>query len=140
MTKSKGGDKSHHDNVHAPSLYILDLGLMNLENTVHSGKVLTKPYPTGSTFLLKQSYLLDKHRHPRSERRASKIMYDVQTVIKSGVHTPEQLIIDQENDKLYFCDREGLCVMRANFDGTQQETLIQNGNWEKREGRENHLD
>ncbi|EKD16662.1 3-hydroxyacyl-CoA dehydrogenase [Drepanopeziza brunnea f. sp. 'multigermtubi' MB_m1] len=100
---------------------------MNLENTVHSGKVLV-----GSLDGRELRTLVSDQALPDG--------LDVSLKAVSGVHTPEQLIIDQENDKLYFCDREGLCVMRANFDGTQQETLIQNGNWEKREGRENHLD
>jgi hypothetical protein len=56
---------------------------------------------------------------------------DVQTVIVSGkVHTPKQLHIDQKAKKLYFCDREGLRVMRANLDGSEHETLIQLGDWE----------
>jgi 3-hydroxyacyl-CoA dehydrogenase len=56
---------------------------------------------------------------------------DVQTVIASGkVHTPKQLHIDQEAKKLYFCDREGLRVMRSNLDGSEHETLIQLGDWE----------
>ena len=31
--------------------------------------------------------------------------------------------------KLYFTDREGLRVMRINLDGTEHETIIQNGDW-----------
>lgn len=55
---------------------------------------------------------------------------DVQTVVPSGdVHTPKQLHIDQEAKKLYFCDREGLRVMRCNLDGSELETLIQTGDW-----------
>ena len=56
---------------------------------------------------------------------------DVQTVIPAGaVHTPKQLHIDQDAKKLYFCDREGLRVMRCNLDGSSHETLIQLGDWE----------
>lgn len=56
---------------------------------------------------------------------------DVQTVISAGkVHTPKQLHIDQVAKKLYFCDREGLRVMRCNLDGSEQETLIQTGSWQ----------
>lgn len=55
---------------------------------------------------------------------------DIQTVIPKGkVHTPKQLIIDQENNKLYFCDREGLRVMRCNLDGSEHEVIIQNGDF-----------
>lgn len=56
---------------------------------------------------------------------------DVQYVLQPGeVHTAKQMIIDQENNKIYFCDREGLRVMRCNLDGTQRETLYQSGDWQ----------
>lgn len=55
---------------------------------------------------------------------------DVCFVVKPGdVHTPKQLTIDQEANKLYFCDREGLRVMRCDLDGGQLEVLYQSGDW-----------
>jgi hypothetical protein len=55
---------------------------------------------------------------------------DVQVVIPEGkVHTPKQIIIDQTSDKLYFCDREGLRVMRCNLDGSEHEILVQTGDF-----------
>lgn len=57
---------------------------------------------------------------------------DVQTIVSPGkVHTPKQLHIDQTTDKLYFCDREGLRVMRCNTDGSELEELYKTGDWEK---------
>jgi hypothetical protein len=44
-----------------------------------------------------------------------------------GTHTPKQLHLDKANSKLYWCDREGMRVMRANLDGSQIETLVQTG-------------
>jgi hypothetical protein len=35
--------------------------------------------------------------------------------------------LDKENGKLYWCDREGMRVMRANLDGSQVETLVETG-------------
>ncbi len=50
------------------------------------------------------------------------------TVIPIGVtHTPKQLYLDKKNRKLYWADREGMRVMRANLDGSKVETLIQTG-------------
>jgi hypothetical protein len=43
------------------------------------------------------------------------------------VHTPKQIHLDKENGKLYWCDREGMRVMRANLDGSQIETLVETG-------------
>ena len=43
---------------------------------------------------------------------------------EGGTHTPKQLHLDKRNGKLYWCDREGMRVMRSNLDGSQIETLI----------------
>ncbi|QND48432.1 3-hydroxyacyl-CoA dehydrogenase [Rhizobium lusitanum] len=45
----------------------------------------------------------------------------------STLVTPKQIQIDYGNAKLYWCDREGMRVMRANIDGSDIETLVQNG-------------
>jgi len=53
-------------------------------------------------------------------------------IVPQGVtHTPKQIHLDKENGKLYWCDREGMRVMRANLDGSQVETLIETGRGEK---------
>lgn len=46
---------------------------------------------------------------------------------RGGTHTPKQLHLEKRSGKLYWCDREGMRVMRANLDGTQVETLVQAG-------------
>jgi len=48
-------------------------------------------------------------------------------VPEGGTFTPKQLQLDRESRKLYWCDREGMRVMRANLDGSQIETLIESG-------------
>lgn len=58
---------------------------------------------------------------------------DVQTVVPPGhVHTPKQLICDEEGKQLYFCDREGGKVWRCDFNGDHLEILVQTGNWRER--------
>jgi hypothetical protein len=50
------------------------------------------------------------------------------TIIPQGhTFTPKQLHLDKENGKLYWCDREGMRVMRSNLDGSQPETLVETG-------------
>ena len=44
-----------------------------------------------------------------------------------GTFTPKQLQLDKKNGKLYWCDREGMRVMRSNLDGSDIETLVQTG-------------
>ncbi|MFL9920371.1 3-hydroxyacyl-CoA dehydrogenase [Paraburkholderia fungorum] len=49
-------------------------------------------------------------------------------IVPQGVtHTPKQIHLDKEGGKLYWCDREGMRVMRANLDGSQVETLVATG-------------
>lgn len=53
------------------------------------------------------------------------------TVVPRGkTHTPKQIILDKKGGKLYWCDREGMRVMRCNLDGSQLETLIEAGRGE----------
>jgi len=51
-------------------------------------------------------------------------------VAKGQTHTPKQLISDKKGGKLYWCDREGMRVMRCNLDGSQLETLVESGHGE----------
>ena len=44
-----------------------------------------------------------------------------------GTFTPKQIQIEPKSQKLYWCDREGMRVMRCNLDGSQIETLVQTG-------------
>jgi sugar lactone lactonase YvrE len=48
-------------------------------------------------------------------------------VPEGRTHTPKQLQLDAENGKLYWCDREGMRVMRSNLDGSHIETLVETG-------------
>ena len=48
-------------------------------------------------------------------------------VPEGGTFTPKQVTLDRKNRKLYWCDREGMRVMRANLDGSNIEVLVQNG-------------
>ncbi len=57
------------------------------------------------------------------------------TIVPPGAtFTPKQLTIDKVNDKLYWSDREGMRVMRANLDGSQIETLVDTSEGDARPG------
>jgi DNA-binding beta-propeller fold protein YncE len=59
------------------------------------------------------------------------------TIIARGdTFTPKQLHLDKENRKLYWSDREGMRVMRANLDGSQIETLIDTSQGDARPGHD----
>ncbi len=48
-------------------------------------------------------------------------------VPEGGTFTPKQIHLDKTNGKLYWSDREGMRVMRANLDGSNIETLVETG-------------
>jgi len=48
-------------------------------------------------------------------------------VPKGSTHTPKQLHLEKASGRLYWCDREGMRVMRCNLDGSKIETLVQTG-------------
>ena len=53
-------------------------------------------------------------------------------IVPQGItHTPKQIHLDKDSGKLYWCDREGMRVMRANLDGSQVETLVETGRGDK---------
>jgi DNA-binding beta-propeller fold protein YncE len=60
---------------------------------------------------------------------------NVTTVVPpGGVFTPKQLQIEKKTGKLYWCDREGMRVMRANLDGSNIETLVDTSQGDPRPG------
>ncbi|HEX4712040.1 hypothetical protein [Phenylobacterium sp.] len=47
------------------------------------------------------------------------------TIVPQGVtHTPKQIHLEKQTGKLYWCDREGMRVMRSDLDGSAVETLV----------------
>jgi hypothetical protein len=56
-------------------------------------------------------------------------------IINEGAtFTPKQLHLEKKNGKLYWCDREGMRVMRSNLDGSKIETLVDTSNGDVRPG------
>src|SRR5262245_20983832 len=44
-----------------------------------------------------------------------------------GTFTPKQIQLEKKSRKLYWCDREGMRVMRSDLDGSNIETLVEAG-------------
>jgi hypothetical protein len=58
-----------------------------------------------------------------------------QTIVRQGgTFTPKQLQVEKKSGKLYWCDREGMRLMRANLDGSIIETLVDTGRGDPRPG------
>ncbi|KAM0141464.1 hypothetical protein ACHAP3_002328 [Botrytis cinerea] len=160
-TKVAGEEKDHHENLHAPSLprYMLDIGLSSMTDTLNAGRIVVgspdgrelrtlvsgQHLPDGLDISLKTGRIYwtcmgIPASNDGTVQSCKLDGSDIKTVIPSGaVHTPKQLIIDHVASKLYFCDREGLRVMRCNFDGSEHETIIQTGDWENPEDAKDQL-
>ena len=60
---------------------------------------------------------------------------NITNIVPSGATwTPKQLQLDAKNRKLYWCDREGMRVMRSNLDGSKIETLVDSSQGDARPG------
>lgn len=53
-----------------------------------------------------------------------------------GTFTPKQMKLDKKGGKIYWSDREGMRVMRANLDGSEVETLVDSSEGDERPGRD----
>ena len=55
-------------------------------------------------------------------------------VAQGGTFTPKQLQLETKSGKLYWCDREGMRLMRANLDGSNMQTLVDTSQGDPRPG------
>ena len=53
-----------------------------------------------------------------------------------GTFTPKQIKLEKKSGKLYWSDREGMRVMRANLDGSNIETLVDTSHGDTRPGQD----
>ncbi|KAI9037571.1 putative 3-hydroxyacyl-CoA dehydrogenase [Aspergillus affinis] len=133
--------------IESPSLLVLDIGLSSKEPSFKAGEILQvsldgnvqKVIATGQA--LPDGIAVD----PSNKRifwtnmgipgkddgavfSANLDGTDIQTVVAPGtINTPKQLALDLTSKKVYFCDREGLRVIRCNYDGSEFEVLVQAG-------------
>src|SRR5437899_7847231 len=57
------------------------------------------------------------------------------TIVPQGAtFTPKQLHLEKNSGKLYWCDREGMRVMRCSLDGSRIETLVDTSQGDARPG------
>jgi len=60
---------------------------------------------------------------------------NITTILPPGwTFTPKQIQIEKKTGKLYWCDREGMRVMRANLDGSNIEALVDTSEGDPRPG------
>jgi len=152
-TKTAAQKPSAYDNLEAPALYILDLGLANEPSEVYQkGRILVgsadgksplrtvvghQPMPDGIALNPAAGKIFWTNMGVPNINDGSIMSSnldgsDIKVIVAPGcVHTPKQLAVDHQSHKLYFSDREGMRVCRCNSDGSDLEILIQNGDWKK---------
>ncbi|KAJ4331337.1 hypothetical protein N0V87_009233 [Didymella glomerata] len=153
-TKSSKDTSGHHDNLAAPRLYFLDIGMgsnvTDLAKATTSGSIMTasadgsnvrtlvsgQSMPDGIDVSISAGKLFWTNMGASPSANNGSVMSSaldgssVQAIVPEGaVHTPKQLKIDHQNQKLYFCDREGLRIHRCNFDGSAHEVILQTGDY-----------
>ncbi|KAH3956548.1 hypothetical protein HBI56_237530 [Parastagonospora nodorum] len=153
-TKGSKDEGGHHDNLAAPRLYFLDIGMgsniKDLRKSMTSGSVMTasadgsnvrelvggQSLPDGIDVSISAGKLFWTNMGKSPSENNGSVMAanldgsNVQTIIPEGkVHTPKQIKIDHDNKKLYFCDREGLRIHRCDFDGGNHEIILQTGDY-----------
>ncbi|ENH98578.1 hypothetical protein COCC4DRAFT_67231 [Bipolaris maydis ATCC 48331] len=130
-----------------PRIFVLDNGLSGQIDNLKQGKILE--YSFEGEYIrtvFKDQYLPDGIAVSQEENvlfwtcmgspgQKDGMIYagkldgnDIRPLIQQGiVHTPKQIVIDEANKKLYFTDREGLCIWRCDKDGSNLEQVVVTG-------------
>jgi hypothetical protein len=75
------------------------------------------------------------NRNDGSIERADLDGQNRKTIVpEGGTFTPKQLHLEKKSGKLYWCDREGMRVMRSHLDGSNIQTLVDSSNGDARPG------
>ncbi|KAF5679145.1 alcohol dehydrogenase [Fusarium heterosporum] len=133
----------------SPRLYILDTNLSNFPNP--QGRIVScrtdgsdlrtifdqmPTMPDGITIDHQNGYMYWTNMGPTFKSNDGSIERsrldgsERTTIVKAGtvgVFTPKQITLARQSQKLYWCDREGMKVMRCNLDGSDVEVLISTG-------------
>ncbi|GJD02577.1 3-hydroxyacyl-CoA dehydrogenase [Colletotrichum higginsianum] len=149
LAKGRLGHKSAKGGFypHLPKIVALDLGLANPEDQTTSGQVLQlsaeghlervlaegQHVPDGIDIDRETGRMFWTCMGTPGERdgavfSANADGSDVRSLFAPGaVNTPKQLVVDSASGKIYFSDREGMRVYRADLDGGRLETLVVGG-------------
>jgi DNA-binding beta-propeller fold protein YncE len=137
-TNSKAKPGSGHKGA-AGRLFVLEVnaGLIHSMNTDGSQKKTIVGHcrlPDGITLDMEAGHIYwtnmgsNPSRNDGSIERADIDGRNRTVIVPNGAtFTPKQIHLDKSNGKLYWGDREGMRVMRANLDGSQIETLVETG-------------
>ncbi|KAL7622780.1 hypothetical protein AAE478_006459 [Parahypoxylon ruwenzoriense] len=152
LDQGKLGNKSSKGGLYprVPKLLVLDIGLAARKNLLTAGKILEvsadgkskkvlvegQSLPDGIDYDIESNRMFwtcmgDPGVNDGEVFSANLDGTDVKSIVPRGVvNTPKQLIVEPTTKKIYFCDREGMRVVRCNYDGSDLEVIIKTGDWE----------
>src|ERR1700731_923735 len=126
-------------------LFLLDLSddcvvSLNPDGSDHKVIVTEGRYPDGIVVDVAAGHIYwtnmgDPKANDGSVERADLDGRNRETIVpRGGTFTPKQLQLEKNSGKLYWCDREGMRLMRANLDGSNIETLVDSSQGDPRPG------
>src|ERR1700688_1257237 len=126
-------------------LFLLDLSdntvvSLNPDGSDHKVIVTECRYPDGIVVDVAAGHIYwtnmgDPKANDGSVERADVDGRNRETIVpRGGTFTPKQLQLEKNSGKLYWCDREGMRLMRANLDGSNIETLVDSSQGDPRPG------
>ncbi|HUK11467.1 MAG TPA: hypothetical protein VLX09_26610 [Stellaceae bacterium] len=145
-TSAKMWNKKNEKNAVAGRIFFLDLGAGRVLSANPDGSDLKtivvegRKCPDGLAVDLAAGHLYWTNMGNFKENDGSIVRSDldgrnvITIVPPGGVFTPKQIQIEKKTGKLYWCDREGMRVMRANLDGSNVETLVDTSQGDPRPG------
>jgi DNA-binding beta-propeller fold protein YncE len=145
-TLTKSGKTPNEKNAVTGRIFFLDLGGGRVLSANPDGSDLKtivvegRKFPDGLVVDIAAGHLYWTNMGNFKENDGSILRSDldgknVTTIVPpGGVFTPKQLQIEKKAGKLYWCDREGMRVMRANLDGSNIETLVDTSHGDPRPG------
>src|SRR6266851_9021550 len=147
MQKGEDEMSSKTDNPTAGRLFVLDLSegsILSINPDGSGRKVIVTGcrYPDGVVVDAEAGHVYWTNMgvpnlNDGSIERADLDGKNRKTIIpEGGTFTPKQMTIEKNTGKLYWCDREGMRVMRANLDGSNVETLVDTSEGDSRPGKD----
>jgi hypothetical protein len=145
MTTAIAKPKSAADNMSVGRLFFLDVSggrVVSVNADGKDRKVVVDGCRTPDGIVVDRDaghvYWTNMGVPSKNDGSIERVNFDGQnrkTIVAQGdTFTPKQIHLEKQSEKLYWCDREGMRVMRCNLDGSRIETLVDSSKGDPRPG------